>query len=354
MSILPIARRIVFLSEAHSIETALVYITEFSMKGLLRWAGQNGALIVIAGVLLGLGAPRLADLARPYLSVAIFIFTFGSFLKFDTKALASEATHAKRNVLIVLWATFGIPLIMFLIIFFGHPGPELTQGLLFWALVPASPACVAFAAILRLNISIALMTTVIGTAASPFYIPALAALLGGYHLDIDPVSTCAELVFLVGGAFLASVVAKRFAGGFIRENPEAMTGIAVLAMFLAGMGSMKGMQAHLLAQPENSIAFVAMAYLLLFGAEIVGTLLFWRFGRTAALTAGLVSGTRTITLAWVVLGDHVLPLADLFLAASMIAKYTAPGLTKWLFTRIIIASGDATVPRQPAPAAPAE
>jgi BASS family bile acid:Na+ symporter len=135
-----------------------------------------------------------------------------------------------------------------------------------------------------------------------------------------------------------------------------MTGIAVSAMFLAGMGSMKGMQAHLLSQPENSLAFVAMAYLLLFGAEIMGTLLFWRYGRTAALTAGLISGTRTITLAWVVLGDHVLPLADLFLAASMIAKYTAPGLTKWLLTRII-ASGEVAAPAvapQPAPAAPAE
>jgi hypothetical protein len=82
-----------------------------------------------------------------------------------------------------------------------------------------------------------------------------------------------------------------------------------------------------------------LAYLLLFGAEIAGTLLFWRYGRTEALTVGLISGTRTITLAWVILGDKILPLADLFLATSMIAKYTAPGLTKWLLTRII-ASGE--------------
>jgi galactitol-specific phosphotransferase system IIC component len=63
----------------------------------------------------------------------------------------------------------------------------------------------------------------------------------------------------------------------------------------------------------------------------------WRYGRNAALTAGLISGTRTITLAWVVLGNKVLPLADLFLATSMVAKYTAPGLTKWLLTRILAA-----------------
>jgi BASS family bile acid:Na+ symporter len=318
------------------------------MKSLLRWAGQNGAAIVIAGVVIGLCVPLLSELARPYLAVAIFIFTFGSFLKFDGKSLGSEISNVTRNALMVLWATFGVPLIVLLIMLVTRPGPELAQGLLFWSLVPASPACVAFAAILRLNIPIALMATVLGTAASPFYIPALAALFGGYRLDIDPLQTCLHLVVLVGGAFLASVAAKRLASTFIRENPEAMTGIAVLAMFLAGMGSMRGMQAHLLAQPATSLSFVLLAYVLLFGAELTGTLLFWRYGRTAALTAGLISGTRTITLAWVVLGDKVLPLADLFLAASMVAKYTAPGLTKWLLARII-ASDEQTAAAPVAP-----
>jgi BASS family bile acid:Na+ symporter len=309
------------------------------MKSALRWAGQNGALVVIAGVVLGLAFPMLSDLARPYLAVAIFIFTFGSFLKFDAKSIGGEVANVKRNALMILWATFGVPLVIFLIIVIARPGPELAQGLLFWALVPASPACVAFAAILRLNIPIALLATVVGTAASPFYIPALASLFGGYRLDIDPIATCMELVLLIGGAFVASVAAKRLAGPFIRANPEAMTGIAVCAMFLAGMGSMRGMQAHLLAQPATSLSFVLLAYALLFGAEIVGTALFWRYGRTAALTAGLISGTRTITLAWVVLGDKVLPLADLFLATGMVAKYTAPGLTKWLLARVIAADG---------------
>ena len=312
------------------------------IRRVLRWAGQNGAAVVIAGVIIGLCIPFLSELARPYLSIAIFIFTFGSFLKFDSKSIGSEIANMKRNSLMILWATFGVPLSIVLIMMITRPGPELAQGLLFWALVPVSPACVAFAAILRLNIPIALLATVLGTAASPFYIPALAAVFGGYHLDIDPVETCRHLLLLVGGAYLASLAVKRLASPFIRENPEAITGIAVLAMFLAGMGSMRGMQAQLLTHPETSLAFVLLAYGLLFGAELAGTLLFWRYGKTAAYTAGLISGTRSITLAWVVLGNHVLPLADLFLATGMVAKYTAPGLTKWLFARIIASEDAAT------------
>jgi hypothetical protein len=52
----------------------------------------------------------------------------------------------------------------------------------------------------------------------------------------------------------------------------------------------------------------------------------------------------------VILGDKILPLADLFLATSMIAKYTAPGLTKWLLTRII-ASGESEAPAAARPQA---
>ena len=311
------------------------------MKNVLRLAGRHGALVVIAGVVIGLCVPALSNLARPYLAVAIFAFTFGSFLKFDSTSMRSEVVNVQRNTLMIVWATFGMPLVIIAVIAIFKPGPDLAQGLLFWALVPVSPACVAFAAILKLNIPIALLATVVGTAASPFYIPLFAELFGGYRLDIHPLEICEQLVLLIGGAFLASVAAKRLAGTFIRENPEAMTGIAVLAMFLAGMGSMRGMQARLVLQPETSLEFVALAYALLFAAELLGTLLFWRYGRAAALTAGLISGTRTITLAWVVLGDKVLPLADLFLATSMVAKYTAPGLTKTLLTRFVAGTAGA-------------
>jgi hypothetical protein len=243
---LDLYRRAVALLMGALRQPSLAIECRLVMKSVLCWAGQNGALIVIVGIVIGLGIPEFAALARPYLAVAIFVFTFGSFLKFDTASMAGEVVNLKRNLLIVLWTTFGVPLIIYLLIRVTHPGPELAQGLLFWALGPASPACVAFAAVLNLSIPIALLATALGTAAAPFYIPALAELLGRSHVDIDPIATCPKLLLLVGGAFLASIAAKRVAASFIREDPEAMTGIAVLAMSLSGMGSMRGMQAHLI------------------------------------------------------------------------------------------------------------
>jgi ACR3 family arsenite transporter len=304
------------------------------MVKLLRIAGKNGAWVVIAGVLLGFAIPPLSAAARPLLTLAIFIFTFSSFLKIEPEAFHREIRDAKGSLLMVLWATLGVPLIVSLLIAVFRPGPELAQGMLFWALVPTSPACVAFAAILGLRMPLTLVATVIGTAASPFYMPWLALMLGGYQLSLNPASMSLHLLAIVGGACAVALLVRRFAGQFVRDNPDAMTGVAVFALVLAGIGSMRGMLAYFRAEPVMMIELLLLAYAMTLGFQILGTLLFWRHSRNAALTAGLISGTRTITLAWVVLGAAILPMADIFLAAGMVAKYTCPGLTKWLIARL--------------------
>jgi predicted Na+-dependent transporter len=304
------------------------------MTELLRFAGKNGAWVVITGVVLGLCLPALSAWTRPYLAVAIFLFTFGSFLKIDAASVREQVRHGNAALLMVLWANLGVPLAVAAIIRLAHPAPDLAQGLLFWALVPTSPACVAFAAILGLRTPLALLATVLATAASPFYLPVLGAALGGYQLSVDPMAMSSQLLAIVGGAGLCAWLVRRCAGGFVRNNPDAVTGIAVFALILAGMGSMRGMQAYFLSQPMVALELLALSYGLNLGFQLLGTLLFWRCDRSSALTAGLISGTRTITLAWVVLGADVLPLADVFFATGMVAKYTCPGLTKWLIARL--------------------
>lgn len=304
------------------------------MKSLLQFAGKNGAWVVVVGIVLGFCIPILSDIARPFLAIAIFLFTFGSFLKLDLRSFRDQFVHTRVSLVIVLWATFGVPITVLGIISLFKPGPDLAQGLLFWSLVPTSPACVAFAAILGLNTPLALLATVAATAASPFYMPWLAAALGGYQLTINPGEMSLHLLLIVGGAGVAALLVKRFAAELVRDNPDAMTGIAVFALVLAGLGSMRGMQAYFLAQPMTTLKLLALAYSVTLGFQCMGTLLFWRSTRSLALTAGLISGTRTITLAWVVLGSDVLPLADVFFATGMVAKYTSPALTKLLIARL--------------------
>jgi predicted Na+-dependent transporter len=304
------------------------------MKNLLQFAGKNGAWVVALGIVIGFCIPVVSSAARPYLAVAIFLFTFGSFLKLDSEAFRDQIRQTRATIAMLMWATFGVPLVVFVIILLFKPDPGLAEGLLFWSLVPTSPACVAFSAILGISTPLALLATVAATAASPFYMPLFAAGLGGYRLAINPTTMSLHLLALVGGAAVAAFAVKKFAAGFVRDNPDAMTGIAVFALVLAGMGSMAGVQAYFIARPVVTLELLALAYAINLGFQSAGTALFWRLERSSALTAGLISGTRTITLAWVVLGTQVLPLANIFFGVGMIAKYTAPALTKWLIVRL--------------------
>ncbi|HYZ35017.1 MAG TPA: hypothetical protein VE684_22385 [Crenalkalicoccus sp.] len=55
-------------------------------NGLLARPGRNGPALLCGGVLIGLVAPSLSEVARPLMGVAVFVFTLGAFLKVDTAA----------------------------------------------------------------------------------------------------------------------------------------------------------------------------------------------------------------------------------------------------------------------------
>jgi hypothetical protein len=59
-----------------------------------------------------------------------------------------------------------------------------------------------------LSTPLALLATVAATAASPFYMPWLAAALGGYQVIINPAEMSLHLLLIVGGAGVAAFLVK--------------------------------------------------------------------------------------------------------------------------------------------------
>jgi hypothetical protein len=165
----------------------------------LQFAGRNGPFVLVAGVLLGFAVPVLSDTAWHAFGPTVFVFTLGAFLKVDLESLSAELAHVRRNLVVILWAMFGVPLLVFAFLVTFELGPDLKQGLLLWALAPPSGAAAALAAILGLSAPLALLAGTAVTAASPLYMPLLAAALGGFQVAIDPLSMAARLVIIVGG-----------------------------------------------------------------------------------------------------------------------------------------------------------
>ncbi|MGF9764379.1 hypothetical protein AAII07_55710 [Microvirga sp. 0TCS3.31] len=312
-------------------------MTHSLFRDVLAFAGRNGPLMLFAGVLTGLVAPSLADAARPFLGLAVFVFTLGAFLKVDWVSFQRETQRRLWIAGVLAWTTFGVPLVMLGLIRLLQPEAGLAQGMMLCMLAPPVGSAAAIAAMLGLSAPLSLLATVTATILSPLYLPPLASWLIGYDLHIDPLAMTGRLLLIVGGACVCATLLRRYAGRFVAENPHAMTGIAVLGLILVAIGAMRGMQSYFLEHPAEVARYLGLAFLVNFGFQVLGAMLFIRSGRLRALTVGLVSGNRNVTLAWAAAGSSLAgyPQVELYLAMSVFPIFMLPALTRWPVTRML-------------------
>jgi BASS family bile acid:Na+ symporter len=307
------------------------------MKRLAAWmnfAGRHGPALLFAGVLLGLAWPGLAAAARPVMGVAVFVFTLGAFLKVDAAALRAEMARARFAVAVLGWVAVGVPAVS-VAVAAGLP-PSLGAGLVLCMLAPPVGSAAAIAAMLGLRPALALVATVAITLASPFYLPQAADWLGGVGLHIDPLSMTLRLGLIVGAAAGAAVLLRRFAARSVERHPQAMTGVAVLGLLVVGVGAMHGMQDHFAHDMRHVLEVLAVAFAVNAGFQLMGALLFARCARVDALTVGLISGNRNVTLVWAAAAPALAlqPDVELFVAMSVFPIFMLPLVMRRLLMRV--------------------
>ena len=193
----------------------------------------------------------------------------------------------------------------------------------------------AMAAMLGLNAALALAATIVISVLAPFYLPPLAALLGGSTVHIDAEAMLGRIVAVIGAAAGAAVLLRRFAGAFVARNSSAMTGVSVVGLLAVAVGVMHGRPQHVLGHGVQALQLIGLAFAVNIGFQLVGFVLFSRLGMADAMRVGLVSGNRNDTLVRVVNAPWLsgLPLVEAYLAASVFPIFMLPLLTKLLLTR---------------------
>lgn len=305
------------------------------MSSALAFAGRHGPLLRFYGVLTGSMFRALAAAAKPWMGASVFVFTLGAFLKVDASAFRAELHRPLRAAAVLAWTLVGVPALAWALVHVLALPADIGLAIVLCMLAPPVGSAAAMAAMLGLNAALALAATIVICLLAPLYLPPIAALIGGSTVQIDAVAMLGRIVAVTGAAAGTAFALRRFAGAFVARNPSAMTGVSVVGLLTVAIGAMHGMPGHVLGHGVQALQLMALAFAVNIGFQLVGFVLFSRLGVADALTVGLVSGNRNVTLVWVVVAPWLggLPLVEVYLAASVFPIFMLPLVAKMLMAR---------------------
>ena len=306
------------------------------MNKLLAFAGRHGPLLLFFGVLTGFLFPVLAQAAKPWMGASVFVFTLGAFLKVDGSALRAELHRPQRAAAVLIWTLAGVPALAWALVELLSFPAEISLAVVLCMLGPPVGSAATMAAMLGLNSALALTATIVISLLAPLYLPPIAALIGGSAVPVDSVQMLGRIVAVIGAAACAAFLLRRYAGAFVANNPSAMTGVSVVGLLTVAIGAMQGMPQHVLGHGQQAMQLVGLAFAVNIAFQVIGFALFSRLSICDALTVGLVSGNRSVTLVWVAVAPWLdgLPLVEDYLAASVFPIFMLPLLTKVLIAHI--------------------
>jgi hypothetical protein len=304
----------------------------------LAWLGRQGTRAIAALVFIGLAAPPIGALLRPFVTEAIFLLLCIAFLRVDTAALRR---HLGRPIIIVgatLWTTLAIPLLFGIVstlVGLDARSPDLLLGLMLHATASPMMAAPAFAALMDLDATLVLVTLITSTALVPFTAPLFAFLFIGPALTLSPLVLGVKLFAILAGSAFVGLVLRRLIGvSRIERCKDAINGVNILVMFVFVAAVMEGVAARMITAPITMAALTALAFaifLVLFG---VTALIFAWAGRDQALALGFMTSQRNMGLMLAATGGALPDLTWLYFALSQFPIYLSPQLLKPLVRRL--------------------
>jgi BASS family bile acid:Na+ symporter len=204
---------------------------------------------------------------------------------------------------------------------------------------------VAIALMVGLDATLAIVMVLACTALVPFTLPPLADALSGVTLAIGVGAFMLRLAALVGSAFGAAWLLKRWRPlADPGAQRELLDGLNVINLVLFGLAIMDGVTAYAIERPGYVIAALVAAYSFNLLLQAAGAALFAGLGRRQALTVALLSGNCNMGLVLVALEGRAPFEVTVFFALAQIPMYTLPALLHPWYRRWL---GDA--PREPKP-----
>jgi hypothetical protein len=298
----------------------------------LAWLGRQGTRAVAAVVLIGVAAPPIDALLKPFVTPAIVGLLVIAFLRVDAELLR---IHLRRPALVLAataWTALVIPFlcgVAGLALGLDVSAPELFVSLMLQAVAPPMMAAPAFAALMGLDATLVLATLVTSAALNPLTAPLLAYAFAGPALALSPVTLGLKLGAILAGSAAAAAIIRRAAGAdAIMRHKAEIDGVNIIAMFVFVGAVMENLAANLIAEPMRVLGMAALAFLLCFAVLGVTIVAFAPWGRARAFALGFMASQRNLGLMLAATGGMLPDVTWLWFALSQFPIYLAPQMFK--------------------------
>ena len=304
----------------------------------LSWIGRQGTRAVAALIVIGIAAPPIGALLKPFVTEAVFVLLCIAFLRLDAAAFKAYLRRPAIVIAATAWTSLGIPaLFAVLCTAFGmrEQSSELFLALMLQGIASPLMAAPALAALMELDAALVLVTLVTSTALIPFTAALFSYFFIGPALTIAPLTFGAKLLAILAGSALVGLTMRRIAGpAAILRHKESINGFNSLVLFIFVAAFMESVATRFLAAPMSTLGISALAFAIFLTLFFLTFLAFLFAGRERALALGFMVAQRNMGLMLAATGGALPELAWLYFALSQFPIYLSPQLLKPLVRRM--------------------
>jgi BASS family bile acid:Na+ symporter len=300
----------------------------------LAWLGRQGTRAVALSLFAGLALPWLAAAMKPAFTPSVFVLLCLAFLRVEPGALRRRFARPAIVLAAVAWMMVATPLACGPLLAALGLDRGLLVALTFQVAAPPVVATSALAALMGLDAALALAVLTACAAATPATAAVFAALFLGGATDVSPLELGVRLFAMLGGAAGLAMLIRWAAGQpWVERQSERIDGLSVIALFCFAVAVMDGVIVQTVADPPLMLGLIALAFATSLVLGATTALVFWRAGRTAALTIALTAGLRNLGVMIAATGGRVPELTWLYIAMAQFPVYLLPHLLKTALAR---------------------
>lgn len=301
----------------------------------LEFSARHGRWGLVAGLVVGLSLPGLADAMRPFLPEMVAALLFITAFRIGYRASVGQVTTAPRVLIEVLVLQLFLPLLGFAVLWgLGLAATTASLAVLLMLSAPAISGSPNFSILLGHDPAPAMQVLVAGTALFPLTsLPILYILGSAFGEPVSALVTGLRLVLII---LLATGLGFAARAVLLPEPNETQTrrldGLGVLALAIIVVGLMAGIR-PLLDQSLLALSgWIVLVFVVNFGLQLIAfkaVALVVPAPRRVPLS--LIAGNRNVALFLLALPEAVTDQMLPFIGCYQLPMYLTPLLLGRLY-----------------------